>query len=397
MRSNYKMLGTYVRPVDIRNSDGALGEDDLYGISVTKDFIETHANLVGVSFESYKIVSSMQFAYIPDTSRRGDKIAIALNTTGKTIIVSSICTVFEIVDKNQLLPEYLMLWFMRPEFDRYARFMSTGSTREVFDWDCMRGVELPVPTIDEQRKIVRDYQTITDRIALLQRINKNIESQYVLHFESKFGYLIPDGVNSLDIIPSGWTISVVGNHCRIKSSTFSKSCDEILYLDTGSITENYISELHRLNVHNDEIPSRARRSVSDGDIVYSTVRPNLQHYGLIYDPPENMVVSTGFAVIENNNVLGIENEYIYMWLTRNPVINLLHNIAENSKSTYPSINPSDLEKIKIIIPPPDLCVKSGLYFKSVFKAIDKNNKEIRRLKDALLSFFSLLLQKSIKE
>ena len=182
MKSNYKKLGGYIRQVDKRNSDARLGEDNLYGISVTKEFIISHANLVGVTFDSYKVVTPRQFAYIPDTSRRGDKIAISLNTFGEDIIVSSICSVFEIIDENQLLPEYLMLWFMRPEFDRYARFMSNGSAREVFDWDCMCGVELPVPPIEEQRKIVHDYQVITDRIELLRKMNENLEEQTNLRF-----------------------------------------------------------------------------------------------------------------------------------------------------------------------------------------------------------------------
>ena len=117
MRSNYKKLGGYIRQIDLRNIDASLGEKNLYGISVTKEFIVSHANLVGVTFDSYKVVEPRQFAYIPDTSRRGDKIAISLNMAGEKIIVSSICTVFEIIDENKLLPEYLMLWFMRPEFD----------------------------------------------------------------------------------------------------------------------------------------------------------------------------------------------------------------------------------------------------------------------------------------
>ena len=184
MGSNYKKLGGYIRQIDLRNSDASLGEDNLYGISVTKEFIISHANLVGVIFDSYKVVAPRQFAYIPDTSRRGDKIAISLNTFGEDIIVSSICSVFEIIDENQLLPEYLMLWFMRPEFDRYARFMSNGSAREVFDWDCMCGVELPVPPISEQRKIVHDYQVITDRIELLGKMNENLEETMETVFKS---------------------------------------------------------------------------------------------------------------------------------------------------------------------------------------------------------------------
>ena len=88
--------------------------------------------------------------------------------------MSNIYTVFEIIDTNQLMPEYLMLWFSRPEFDRYARFKSHGSVREIFDWDEMCNVELPVPDIEKQRKIVKAYQTITDRIALKQKINDNL-------------------------------------------------------------------------------------------------------------------------------------------------------------------------------------------------------------------------------
>ena len=188
MESNYKQLGRFIRQIDLRNDDAGLGEDNLYGISVTKEFIVSHANLVGVTFDSYKVVAPRQFAYIPDTSRRGDKIAISLNMSGKRIIVSSICTVFEIVDEDQLLPEYLMLWFMRPEFDRYARFMSNGSAREVFDWGCMCGVELPVPPLPEQQRIVRDYQVITERIGLLQKMNDNLEMQS----KERFSQLMDD-------------------------------------------------------------------------------------------------------------------------------------------------------------------------------------------------------------
>lgn len=186
MKSNYKKLGNYIRQIDERNNDGTLGEDNLYGISVTKEFIISHANLVGVTFDGYKVVAPKQFAYIPDTSRRGDKIAISLNTFGVKIIVSSICSVFEIIDENELLPEYLMLWFMRPEFDRYARFMSNGSAREVFDWDCMCGVELPVPSLQEQRKIVWYHQVINKRIKLLQIINEKLTDAGTFLFNSFF-------------------------------------------------------------------------------------------------------------------------------------------------------------------------------------------------------------------
>ena len=221
MRSNYKKLGEYIRPVDERNSDGALGESNLYGISVSKDFIISHANLVGVTFGNYKLVDHKQFAYIPDTSRRGDKIAISLNMFGERIIVSSICTVFEIIDEALLLPEYLMLWFRRPEFDRYARFMSNGSAREVFDWDCMCGVELPVPPIEEQRKIVHDYQVITDRIALLRKMNENLTLQCEMNYQAMLNGLTEE--SDKENLPEGWSIGSIGSYCDLKSGYAFKS------------------------------------------------------------------------------------------------------------------------------------------------------------------------------
>lgn len=162
-QETYKRLGDYIREVDVRNNENKLSENDLYGVSVTKEFIPTHANLVGVQFHNYKVVKQKQFTYIPDTSRRGDKIALALNLFGKDIIVSNVYTTFE-VDENQLLPEYLMMWFRRSEFDRYARFKSHGSAREVFDWEEMCNVMLPIPAPIEQQRIIDQYNAIQKRI-----------------------------------------------------------------------------------------------------------------------------------------------------------------------------------------------------------------------------------------
>ena len=173
MRANYRMLGDYIQPVDIRNSD--LKVSHLLGLSIEKCFIESIANTIGTDFSKYKIVRKGQFTYIPDTSRRGDKIGIALLTDFDEGLVSNIYTVFEITDTTKLLPEYLMLWFSRPEFDRYARYKSHGSVREIFDWDEMCRVELPVPDLKEQEKIVNTYNAITRRINLLHRINEKLE------------------------------------------------------------------------------------------------------------------------------------------------------------------------------------------------------------------------------
>ena len=187
MKEGYRFLGEYIRQVDIRNKEGK--KENLLGVSVQKQFIQSIANTVGTDFTKYKVVKKGQFTYIPDTSRRGDKIAIALLEDYEEGLVSNVYTVFEVIDTEKLLPEYLMLWFSRPEFDRYARFKSHGSVREVMDWEEMCKVELPVPDIEKQRKIVKAYKTITDRIALKQKINDNLATQALTLFSDFVSHL----------------------------------------------------------------------------------------------------------------------------------------------------------------------------------------------------------------
>ena len=178
MRSNYKKLGNYIEQFDIRNKDcnNSLGLEAIKGISsISKSFIKTKANLVGVSPGNYKVVEPKQFGYNPNTARMGDKIPIALNSGRNNVLVSSIYPTFKIIEANLLLPEYLMMWFRRPEFDRYARFKSHGSAREIFDYSEMCEVELPVPSIEKQREIVKEYNTIVNRIKLNEEYNQKLE------------------------------------------------------------------------------------------------------------------------------------------------------------------------------------------------------------------------------
>lgn len=183
MKDNYKMLGNYIEIVDERNKD--LSITNLLGVSIAKKFIPSIANIVGTDLSNYKIVRTGQFAYGPVTSRNGEKISIAY-LDGNDCIISSSYTVFQVIHKSELDPEYLMLWFSRPEFDRYARYKSHGSVREIFDWNELCAVELPVPDIEEQRKIVKVYKTITDRIALKQQINDNLEATAQAYFDRLF-------------------------------------------------------------------------------------------------------------------------------------------------------------------------------------------------------------------
>lgn len=146
-------LGEYIEQCDERAGSNYT-VDDVIGISTDKKFIDTKANMSGVSINSYKVVKPLEFAYVADTSRRGDKIALALNDSDKPVLVSSIYTAFRCKETNQLLPKYLFMLLNRNEFDRYARFNSWGSARETFDWNEMCRVEIPLPDPKVQEAIV---------------------------------------------------------------------------------------------------------------------------------------------------------------------------------------------------------------------------------------------------
>ena len=149
-------LGDYIEQCDERAED-KYTIDDVVGISTEKKFIPTKANMAGVSLNSYKVVHPNEFVYVADTSRRGDKIALALNTANSPVLVSSIYTSFRSKDVDKLDPKYLFMLLNREEFDRYSRFNSWGSARETFDWSEMCRVEIPLPDIEVQRELVAAY------------------------------------------------------------------------------------------------------------------------------------------------------------------------------------------------------------------------------------------------
>ena len=149
-------LGKYIYQSDEKNSNLELSLENVRGISTQKMFIDTKANMEGVSLKNYKIVRPNQFAYVPDTSRRGDKISLAFNNTNESYLVSSISVVFY-VDEKEINPEYLFMFFNRPEFDRYSRYNSFGSAREPFNWEDMCDIELELPELPIQEKFVKTY------------------------------------------------------------------------------------------------------------------------------------------------------------------------------------------------------------------------------------------------
>lgn len=164
-----KPIGEYIQQVDERNYN--LQVTLLRGVTTGKKLIKSVANTSNLDFSGYKIVRNRQFVYVPDTGRRGEKIGIALNDA-EPCIVSNIYIIFESKDSNVLMPEFLLLWFKRAEFDRYARFHSWGSVREIFSWESMCEVKVPIPDIEVQKSIVAIHHTLETR----KRINEKLKN-----------------------------------------------------------------------------------------------------------------------------------------------------------------------------------------------------------------------------
>ena len=171
MKSCYK-LGELIRNVDVKNKD--LHCNNLRGLSMTKEFRPSTSNIVGTDLSKYKIVAQKQFACDFMSTIRVHKMPIAFNTGKKEILVSPAYAVFEVVDEKIILPEYLMMWFSRTEFDRYADFRSDAAIRGGFGWNELCETSISIPCITDQYKIVFEYQAITERIALKKRINDNL-------------------------------------------------------------------------------------------------------------------------------------------------------------------------------------------------------------------------------
>lgn len=172
-RIPYEKIGNYLELIESRNSNSRFGIDDVRGVSIDKKFIATKADMVDVNLNMYFIVQPNEFAYVTVTSRNGGKISIALNDSDNSYICSSSYVVFRSIDTKKLLPEYLMLFFSRTEFNRYARFNSWGSARETFDWSEMCDVQIPIPDVKIQKAIADIYKVYIMR----KNINEQLKAQ----------------------------------------------------------------------------------------------------------------------------------------------------------------------------------------------------------------------------
>lgn len=297
----YKVLGDYINLVDLRNRE--LGITNLLGVSIEKRFIPSIANIVGTDLSSYKVVKNGQFAYGPVTSRNGEKISIAL-MNGEDCIISSSYTVFEVTRKDELDPEYLMLWFSRPEFDRYARYRSHGSVREIFGWDEMCAVELPVPDIEKQRKIVKAYKTITDRIALKQQINDNLEATAQAYFDKLFidGFECTTNLDKIaNINPTRYLAKNQITRCFDMSTLPLKGC-----IPVGGEYKPYNGGMRFIN--GDTILARITPCLENGKAAYINILDeNEVAFGsteyIVLSPKENVPSSFFYFLARNSTFI----------------------------------------------------------------------------------------------
>ena len=385
MKEGYRLLGDFIRQVDLRNTDGK--EENLLGVSVQKMFIPSIANTVGTDFMKYKVVKRGQFTYIPDTSRRGDKIGIALLTDYGEGLVSNIYTVFEVKDENELLPEYLMLWFSRPEFDRYARFKSHGSVREIMDWDEMCKVELPVPSIEKQRSIVKAYSTITDRIELKRKINDNLEATIQAAFDKAFhdaGVSLPETIIKQNRVPQGWTDATVGDFASVQTGPFGSQLHNEDYVESGTpiitvehMDGKYIAHRNLPLVSQNDADRLRKYDLHTGDIVFSRVG-SVDRAVMVSQHEDGWLFSGRCLRVRPYDP---NTGSYFLWWFNQPVIRQLVT-ASAVGATMPSINTSILNSIRIVFPQKDIVTQFCKMADSLIEIIATNLEEIRKLNDA---------------
>lgn len=294
MRSNYRLLGDYIKRVDVRNKN--LQTKNLRGLSMTKEFRETTSNIVGTDLRKYKIIGKNQFACDFMSVIRVHKLPVVLHTSDELIIVSPAYTVFKVKNESLLDPEYLMMWFRRDEFDRYADFRCDSAIRGGFKWDELCEVELPIPSIEVQKEIVNEYQTITKRIQLNEQLNQKLEEtaqalykHWFVDFEfpnengepykSSGGAMVYN--EELDgEVPEGWEVKNLSEITKIKGGKRMPSGESLISEPTGhpyiKVADLGIEKFALLNEKYEYVPlvaqsKIARYIVSKGDLILSIV------------------------------------------------------------------------------------------------------------------------------
>ncbi|MCP9767913.1 restriction endonuclease subunit S [Lacihabitans sp. LS3-19] len=374
MKSNYKPLGQYIQPVVGRNND--LGDLPLVGLSIQKKFIPSIANTIGTDMSTYRIIEKNQFAYGPVTSRNGDKITIALFSDYEKALISQAYTPFEVKDTKELDPEYLMMWFRRPEFDRYARFKSHGSAREIFDWDEMCNTKLPIPLIDKQKEIVAEYNVIQNRIALNQQLIQKLEETAQAIYREWF----VEGID-LENLPEGWKVDYIGSYVKLSQGLVVNATTRHLIKDSG------IPLLRITDLINDTQEIFIDESVNKKNIANKEdiIITRTGQVGLVFRNKVGVIYNNCFKIEPSSET--IEKEFLFQFLKRKETYNSMVELASGSSAQY-DLTHTAFNTIKIIIP--DLNTQKS--FSKFVKPIESHkeiiyieNQKLTELKELLLS------------
>ena len=411
MKSSYKKLGNYIQIVNERDADKTV--DKLLGVSIRKVLMPSIANIIGTDMSTYKIIQRNQFAYGPVTSRNGDKISVALLEEYDKAIVSQAYTVFEVIDKNELLPEYLMMWFRRPEFDRYARFKSHGSAREIFDWAEMCDTELPIPSIEKQLEIVREYNVIQNRITLNNQLISKLEEtaqaiykQWFLDFEFPDENGLPYMSNGGEMvwceelekeIPEGWELRKLKSVCSKIGSGSTPSGGKESYYESG------LSLIRSTNVYDfsfsfedlafiNELQADKLKNVEvfENDVLFNITGVSVARCCMV---PKDILparVNQHVMIIRASNNLNL-SYYILCTLCHSENKNKLLGISQ-SGSTREAITKAEIEDFDILLPSSLVLMNFDILMKNVFNQKDIQNKENQKLGE----LNSLLLAKMTK-
>ena len=380
MKEGYRLLGDFIQPVDERNRD--LKVDYLLGVSISKQFIPSIANIVGTDLSSYKIVRTGQFAYGPVTSRNGEKISIAL-LQDKDCIISSSYTVFEVTDNERLDPEYLMLWFSRPEFDRYTRYMSHGSVREIFDWDELCKVELPVPSIEKQRGIVKAYNTITDRIELKRKINDNLDSTMQAIYKNYFVDFTPFKSEStcatkLGEIPASWSVCKFCDLCDLLNGR-AYSQEELL--DSGKYRVLRVGNFFTKNSwYYSDMELEDNKYCYPDDLLFCWSAS----FGLYIWNDVKTIYHYHIWKIDFSKTAPYYREYIFLYLKQE--LNKLSK--EGHGSVMAHLTKSGVENLDIVSPPEEIIKQfhnSIIPFIEHKKLVEKEVQQLTELRESILS------------
>ena len=376
MKSNYKALSELIEKVDERNADGAITE--LIGVSIDKCFIKSVANTNGTDLSKYKIIRKNEFAVSLMQVSRDSKIPIARLEDYDVAIMSPAYPIFRVKDTSVVLPEYLEMWFKRPEFDREAAFIAVGGVRGSMPWEEFAKMKLPVPPMDKQKNIVKAYKTITDRIALKQKINDNLEETAQSLFQEQFAAFYNENE-----LPDGYSIATLDSLCSIKGGKRLPADGELLdtptahpYIRVRDLGSNrYVCLTNQFQYIDEETHSAiSRYIVNTNDIVISIVG-TIGLIGKIHTSLNNANLTENCVKLANIHT--VTPDYLYYTLCYKKQIKEIELLTVGAvQSKLPMYN---IQSMKILVPPAEVIEDFQHKFDIFNEQIEANTIEIQRL------------------